>query len=73
MSQRRSLEFINKIIWQTQQRFKSESHNIFTEEIDKIALISNDDKRLQSIDLTETYGHVTSKDLISKKEEVKCN
>ena len=35
---------------QTQQRFKSEMHNVFTEEINKIALSSNDDNRMQSID-----------------------
>ena len=42
-------EFIgnNKSILETQQRFKSERHNIFTEEIKKIALKSNDDKRIQ--------------------------
>ena len=40
----------NKLILQTQQRFKREIHNIFTEEINKIALSSNDDKRMQSID-----------------------
>ena len=36
----------NKIILKTQRRFKSESHNAFTEEINKIALRSNDDKRI---------------------------
>ena len=40
----------NKLILQTLQRFKSEIHNVFTEEINKIALSSNDDKRMQSID-----------------------
>ena len=30
--------------------FKSERHNVFTEEIYKLALSSNDDKRIQSID-----------------------
>ena len=40
----------------TQQRFKSEKHNIFTEEINKIALSSNNDKRIQSIDSIETYA-----------------
>ena len=30
----------------TQQRFKSEKHNVFTEEINKIALNSNDYKRM---------------------------
>ena len=42
-------EFIknNKSISKIQQRFKSEMHNVFTEEIIKIALSSNDDKRIQ--------------------------
>ena len=40
-------------------------HNVFTEEINKTALSSNDDKRMQSIDLIETYAHRTSKDLVS--------
>ena len=39
----------------TQQRFKSEKHNVFTEEINKIALNSNDDKRMQSVDSIETH------------------
>ena len=47
-------EFVkNKLILKTQQRFKSERHNVFTEEINKIALSSNDDKRTQSIDSIE--------------------
>ena len=28
---------------------------------------------MQSIDSIETYAHGTSKDLVSKKEEIKCN
>ena len=40
----------NRLILQTQQRFKTEIHNAFTEEINKIALSLNDDKRMQSID-----------------------
>ena len=35
----------NEIILNSQQRFKSERHNLYTEEINKIALSSNDDKR----------------------------
>ena len=34
-----------------QQRFKSEKHNVFTEEINKIALSSNNDKKMISVDL----------------------
>ena len=39
-----------KLILKTQQRFKSERHNVFTEEINKIGLSPNDDKRMPSID-----------------------
>ena len=63
----------NKIISKKKQRFKSERHNVFTEEINKIALSTNDDKRMQSIDSIETYAYGTSKDLVSEKEEIKCN
>ena len=61
------------MILKTPQRFKSERHNVFTEEISKIALGSNDDKRMQSIDLIETDVYGTSKDLVSEKEENKFN
>ena len=57
----------------TQQRFKSERDNVFTEEINKIALSSNDNRRIQSTDSIETYAYGTSKDLVSEKEEIKCN
>ena len=63
----------NKSILKIQQRFKSERHNIFTEKIKKIALSSNDDKRMQSIDSIEAYAYGTSKDLVSDKEEVECS
>ena len=67
-------EFVNnKIILRTQQRFKSKTHNVFTEVINKIALSSNDDKRMRSIDSTETYAYGTNKDLISMKEKIKGN
>ena len=48
-------EFIknNILILKTQQRFRSQKH-VFTEKVNKIALSSNDDKKMQSIDLTET-------------------
>ena len=49
------------------------SHNVLTEEINKIALSSNDNKRMLSIDSTETYAYWRSKDLVCKKEEVKYN
>ena len=63
----------NKSILKTQPRFKSERHNVFTEKINKITLSSNDDKRIQSIDSIEKYPYGISKDLVSDKQEVKCN
>ena len=63
----------NKLILKTRQRFKSERHNVFTEEINKIALSSNYDKRMQSIDSTESYAYRMNKDLVWKKEKIKCN
>ena len=42
-----------KLKWQ--QRFKSDCRNVCTEQIDKIALTSNDDKRLQIFDKITTY------------------
>ena len=63
----------NKSILKIQQRFKSERHNVFTEEIGKIPLSSNENKRMQSIDSIETYTYGTSKDLVSDKEEIKCS
>ena len=53
--------------------FKSERHTVFTEKINKIALSSNGDERMQSIDLIETYVYGTNKDLVIDKEEIKCN
>ena len=58
---RKHTEFIrkNKLILKTQQRPKSEKHSVFTEEINKIAISSNDDKRMQSIDSIEIYAYET--------------
>ena len=58
-------------MFKTQQRFKSERHNVFTKEINNIALDSNYDNRMESIDSIETYAYRMSKDLVSEKEIVK--
>ena len=52
--------FNDKIILKSQQRFKSDYHNVYTEQINKIALSSNDDKRLQTFDKTATYPYGTN-------------
>ena len=43
----------NTILW-SQLRFKSNHHNVYSKEINKIALSSNDDKRLQTSDRIKT-------------------
>ena len=57
----------------TQQRFKSERHDVFTEEINKIAFSSKDDRWMESADLKEIYKYKTKKDLVSDKEVIKCH
>ena len=52
--------FNNKIILESQKRFKSDYHNVYTEQINKIALSSNDDKRLQTFDKITTYPYGTN-------------
>ena len=37
------------LVLKTQQIFKSERHNVFTEEINKITLSSNDDKKCNQL------------------------
>ena len=44
--------------------------NVLTEEINNFALSSNDDKRMKSNDLIETFAYGTSKDLVSGKAEI---
>ena len=43
----------------SQQKFKSDHQTVYTEEISKIALSSNGDKRLQTFDGIETYLYGT--------------
>ena len=52
--------FNSKIILKSQQRFKGDYHNVYTEQIDKIGLSSNDDKRLQTFDKITTYTYGTN-------------
>ena len=44
----------NKIILKSQQVFRSDCHNVYTAEINKIAVSSDDDKRLQTFDRIAT-------------------
>ena len=52
--------FNDKTIIKSQQRFRSDHHRICTEEVNKIALSSNNDKRLQTSDKVTTYPYGTN-------------
>ena len=52
--------FKDKIILKSQQRFKSGNHKVYTEEVNKIALSSDDNKRLQLFDRIASYPHGTN-------------
>ena len=56
------------LILKSQQRFKSEAHNVYTEEINKISLSGNDDKRLQTYDRITSYPYGTSAGKVCKTE-----
>ena len=60
--------FNNKTIMWSQLRFKSDHHNLYTEEVNKIALSSNDDKRLQTVDKITTYPYGTSATIVCESE-----
>ena len=49
--------FNNKTIYRSQEIFRSYYHVMYTEEVNKIALSSNDDKRLQAPDRITTYPY----------------
>ena len=68
--------FNNKTILQSQLRFKSNYHNVCTEEVNKIALNSNDDKRLQTFDRVRAYPYGTNAFKVCKSEmlsKIRCN
>ena len=58
----------SEIILKSQQRFKSEAHDVYTKEINKIAPYNNDDKRLQTFDRITSYPYGTSAGKVFKKE-----
>ena len=49
--------FDNEPMFKSQQRFKSENHEVYTENINKIAWSSNDDKRIVALDRITSYPY----------------
>ena len=45
----------DKVLLKSQQRFISKSHEVYTEDINKIALSNDDDKRIVSSDKITSY------------------
>ena len=52
--------FKNEVIIKSQQRFRSDHHRVCTEEVNKIALSRNDDKKLETFDKVTTYPYGTN-------------
>ena len=61
----------NKTILRSQLRFKSDLHIVYTEEVNKIAISSNDDKRLQTFDKVTTYPYGTNAFKVCESEMMK--
>ena len=60
--------FNNKAILRSQLRFKSDLHNVYIEEVNKNAVSSNDDKRLQTFDRVTTYPYGTNSYKVCESE-----
>ena len=58
----------NKILYRSQQRFRSDHHKVYSEEVNKIALSSNDDKRIQTFDKVTAYPYGTNVFKVCKNE-----
>ena len=52
--------FNNKTVYRSQEIFKSYYRDVYTEQVNKIALSSNNDKRLQTFDKITTYSYGAS-------------
>ena len=63
--------FSDKNIKRSQFTLRSDHNNVYTENINKIALSSNDDKRIQSNDKITTYpyGYFDNNEIVDIKED----
>ena len=62
--------FNDKIILKSQQIFKSDHHEVYPEEVNKIALRSSDNKRLQTFDKITTYPLETNAFKVCESEMI---
>ena len=47
----------DQVILKSQQRFISNKHDVYTEDVNKIALSNDDDKRIVSLDKISSYPY----------------
>ena len=52
--------FNGELVLKSQQRFKSDNHKLYTEEVNKIPLSSDGDKRLQTFNRITIYPYGTA-------------
>ena len=60
--------FKNEVLLRSQHRFRSDHHKLYTEEVNKIALSSNDDKRIQTFFKVTTYPYGTNAFMVCRNE-----
>ena len=59
----------NEIILKSQQRFKSKAHHVYTEEVNKIAVTSNDDKDYR---LMIELHHILMEQVLEELAKQRC-
>ena len=62
--------FNDKTILQSHLRFKSDQHDVYTEEVNEIALSGNNDKRLETFDRVTTYPYGTNTLKVCENEKL---
>ena len=65
--------FNDEIIIKSQQRFRSVHHSVYTEEVNKIALSSNNDKEIQTFDKVTSFPYGTNVFKVFESEMVSKN
>ena len=65
--------FNDEVIIKSLQRFKSDHHKVYTEEVNKIALSSNDDKKIQTVDKVTTFPYGTNVFKVCEHEMISKN
>ena len=61
--------FNNKTIYRSQERFKNHNQDVYTEEVNKIALSNDDNKRLQTFNV---IGHTHTEQMRLRCVKMKC-